>query len=185
MASCGMCSTSASPWGCCVDRGGSYRRAWTHDRRLLPSRGSRDARRRRVDGDCVRHGARRLDVWRDLRRDRLLPGGISQWPPVECAQHRHRRGAAASTGADRTGEPGRMTDAFFAPEEAGMRVGAVLMATVFGMALGGWMSGVIFDVTGSYQAAFLNGLLWNVLNIGIAVGLLRRPGRIVPASLDA
>jgi predicted MFS family arabinose efflux permease len=66
---------------------------------------------------------------------------------------------------------------FFPPGEAGVRLGAVLMATVFGMALGGWMSGAIFDLTGSYQAAFLNGIAWNVLNIGIAVGLLRRPGR--------
>jgi len=68
---------------------------------------------------------------------------------------------------------------FFPPEEAGMRVGTVLMATVFGMALGGWISGVIFDLTGSYQTAFLNGILWNLLNIGIAVGLLQRPGRSV------
>jgi MFS family permease len=68
---------------------------------------------------------------------------------------------------------------FFPPEEAGVRVGTVLMATVFGMALGGWMSGVIFDLTGSYQAAFLNGILWNLLNLGIAVGLLRRPGKPV------
>src|SRR5216683_802007 len=45
---------------------------------------------------------------------------------------------------------------FFPPEEAGVRVGTVLMATLFGMALGGWMSGVIFDLTGSYQAAFVN-----------------------------
>jgi MFS family permease len=66
---------------------------------------------------------------------------------------------------------------FFPPEEAGLRVGTVLMATVFGMALGGWMSGVIFDLTGSYQLAFLNGILWNLLNVGIAVGLLRRPAR--------
>jgi MFS family permease len=64
---------------------------------------------------------------------------------------------------------------FFPPSEAGVRVGTVLMATVFGMALGGWMSGAIFDLTGSYHAAFLNGILWNVLNISIAVGLLRRP----------
>lgn len=64
---------------------------------------------------------------------------------------------------------------FFPPEEAGMRVGTVVMATVFGMALGGWLSGMIFDLTGSYQAAFLNGFLWNVLNLAIAVGLLRRP----------
>jgi cyanate permease len=53
------------------------------------------------------------------------------------------------------------------------------MATVFGMALGGWISGAIFDLTGSYQAAFVNGILWNLLNIGIAVGLLRRAGRTV------
>ncbi len=68
---------------------------------------------------------------------------------------------------------------FFPPEEAGVRVGTVLMATVFGMALGGWISGAIYDLTGSYQAAFLNGILWNLLNLGIAVGLLRRPGRPV------
>jgi MFS family permease len=66
---------------------------------------------------------------------------------------------------------------FYPPQEAGVRVATVLMATVFGMALGGWMSGVIYDLTGSYQTAFANGILWNLLNIGIAVGLLRRPGR--------
>jgi MFS family permease len=66
---------------------------------------------------------------------------------------------------------------FFPPEEAGVRVGTVLMATVFGMALGGWMSGVIFDLTGSYQAAFVNGVVWNLLNVAIAVALLRRSGR--------
>jgi MFS family permease len=64
---------------------------------------------------------------------------------------------------------------FFPAAEAGVRVATVLMATVFGMALGGWMSGAIFDLTGSYHAAFLNGILWNLLNIAIAVGLLRRP----------
>jgi len=64
---------------------------------------------------------------------------------------------------------------FFPPEEAGVRVSAVLMATVFGMALGGWVSGVMFDLTGSYQAAFVNGILWNLLNLAIAVVLLRRP----------
>ncbi|MGH7417961.1 MAG: MFS transporter, partial [Candidatus Rokuibacteriota bacterium] len=72
---------------------------------------------------------------------------------------------------------------FFPPEEAGVRVGTVLMATVFGMALGGWMSGVIFDLTGSYQAAFLNGILWNLLNLAIAVGLLRGPRRPVEQPL--
>ena len=66
---------------------------------------------------------------------------------------------------------------FYPPEEAGVRVATVITATVFGMALGGWMSGVIYDLTGSYQTAFVNGIVWNLLNIGIAVGLLRRPGR--------
>jgi predicted MFS family arabinose efflux permease len=66
---------------------------------------------------------------------------------------------------------------YFPPQEAGTRLGLVLMATLFGMALGGWMSGVIFDVTGSYQAAFANGLLWNLLNVAIALWLLMRPGR--------
>jgi MFS family permease len=66
---------------------------------------------------------------------------------------------------------------FYPPQEAGMRVATVLMATVFGMALGGWMSGVIYDLTGSYQTAFINGILWNLLNVAIAVGLLRRPAR--------
>jgi MFS family permease len=65
----------------------------------------------------------------------------------------------------------------FPPAEAGARVGAVMMATVMGMALGGWMSGAIFDLTGSYRAAFVNGILWNVLNLSIAVFLLGRPGR--------
>jgi MFS family permease len=51
---------------------------------------------------------------------------------------------------------------------AGARTGAVLMATLFGMALGGWMSGRVFDLTGSYEAAFLNGIAWNALNLSIA-----------------
>jgi MFS family permease len=58
--------------------------------------------------------------------------------------------------------------------EAATRVGIVIFASVFGMSFGGWVSGVIFDSTGSYAAAFLNGLLWNALNITIMVGLLIR-----------
>ncbi len=62
----------------------------------------------------------------------------------------------------------------FKPSEAGARVGTVLMATLFGMALGGWMSGAIFDATGSYRAAFVNGIAWNLVNIGIVLALLHR-----------
>jgi MFS family permease len=66
---------------------------------------------------------------------------------------------------------------YFSPHEAGTRMGIVLMATLLGMALGGWMSGAIFDLTGSYRAAFLNGLLWNLLNAGIVCWLLLRSRR--------
>jgi MFS family permease len=63
---------------------------------------------------------------------------------------------------------------YFPPLEAGARVGAVMMATLFGMALGGWMSGAIFDWTGSYNAAFVNGIVWSALNVSIAGWLLRK-----------
>jgi predicted MFS family arabinose efflux permease len=63
---------------------------------------------------------------------------------------------------------------YFPPREAGARVGTVLMCTLFGMALGGWLTGAIFDLTGSYRAAFLNGIGWNLLNLTIALFLLRR-----------
>lgn len=66
----------------------------------------------------------------------------------------------------------------FPAREAGERVGWVLMATLFGMALGGWMSGKVFDLTGSYQAAFVNGLVWNLLNLSIAGWLLWRMLRL-------
>jgi MFS family permease len=63
---------------------------------------------------------------------------------------------------------------YFSPREAGARVGIVLMATLVGMALGGWMSGLVFDLTGSYRAAFVNGILWNLLNVSIAAWLIGR-----------
>jgi MFS family permease len=71
----------------------------------------------------------------------------------------------------------------FPAREAGARVSLVLMATVAGMALGGWMSGAIFDLTGSYRAAFLNGIAWNLLNMSIAFWLLlgRLRPRLAPA----
>jgi MFS family permease len=68
--------------------------------------------------------------------------------------------------------------------EAGAQVGFVIMATILGMALGGWMSGWIYDMTGSYRAAFLNGIAWNFLNIGIMLLILARTrsgGRLQPA----
>lgn len=59
-------------------------------------------------------------------------------------------------------------------KEAGARVGFVLMMTILGMALGGWMTGWIYDMTGSYQAAFVNGIAWNAIPIVIMLMLVRR-----------
>ncbi len=73
---------------------------------------------------------------------------------------------------------------YFPPSEAGAKVGLVIMCTLLGMALGGWMSGLVFDLTGSYRAAFLNGIAWNALNLCVAFFLLRRslsPRAPVPA----
>jgi MFS family permease len=67
---------------------------------------------------------------------------------------------------------------FFPSREAGTRIGMVVMATIVGMALGGWMSGALFDLTSSYQWAFVNGILWNLLNLGVALWLLGQPRRI-------
>jgi MFS family permease len=71
---------------------------------------------------------------------------------------------------------------YFPASEAGTRVGILMMATLFGMALGGWISGVIFDMTGSYAAAFANGVAWNMLNFAIAATLMWRSRRyLAPA----
>jgi MFS family permease len=67
---------------------------------------------------------------------------------------------------------------YFPPAEAGARVGTVIMCTLLGMALGGWMSGKVFDLTGSYHAAFINGIAWNLLNMSIAATLLLRVRRM-------
>jgi len=63
---------------------------------------------------------------------------------------------------------------YFPPSAAGANVGLIIMCTLLGMALGGWMSGAVFDLTGSYRAAFLNGIGWNLLNLSIAFYLLRK-----------
>ena len=63
---------------------------------------------------------------------------------------------------------------YFPAARAGMQTGTVIMATLLGMALGGWMSGAIFDLTGSYKAAFVNGIAWNLLNLSIALYFYRR-----------
>lgn len=73
----------------------------------------------------------------------------------------------------------------FPAKEAGFRISLVLTATVFGMALGGWVSGEIFDKTGSYTWAFAHGIGWNVLNLAIAMWLLFRKRTILPHAIPA
>jgi MFS family permease len=72
---------------------------------------------------------------------------------------------------------------YFPAREAGARVSLVLTATIAGMAIGGWMAGAIFDLTGSYQPAFLNGIAWNLVNMSIAFWLLL--GRLRPRPTPA
>lgn len=71
------------------------------------------------------------------------------------------------------------------PREAGQRIGVIILATIIGMAAGGLASGYIFNATGSYQMAFLNGLAWNLVNIAILAWLIAWPrlkaGRAQPA----
>jgi MFS family permease len=67
---------------------------------------------------------------------------------------------------------------YFPASEAGRRVSMVLTATVFGMAIGGWMSGVVFDLSGSYTAAFINGICWNCIHLALTAELLRRARQI-------
>ncbi|MBA2673256.1 MFS transporter [Ramlibacter sp.] len=67
---------------------------------------------------------------------------------------------------------------YFSPKEAGARIGAIILGTLIGMAIGGWMSGKIFDLTGSYRAAFLHGVAWNVLNFAIVFWLFVRAKRL-------
>ena len=70
-------------------------------------------------------------------------------------------------------------------KEAGSRVGFVMMATILGMALGGWLSGVIYDLSGAYRLAFINGILWNGANIAIMLWLLSRSRPRAPRPITA
>jgi len=66
---------------------------------------------------------------------------------------------------------------YFAPRQAAALVGFAITATILGMGIGGWLSGAIFDLTGSYRYAFANGAAWNALNAAIVLFLLLRRGR--------
>ena len=74
---------------------------------------------------------------------------------------------------------------YFPPREAGARMGIAISITIIGMAGGAWMGGELFDRTGSYQAAFINGIAFNLLNGVIVWWLLSRQNRRLPASITA
>jgi MFS family permease len=70
---------------------------------------------------------------------------------------------------------------YFPAGKAGANLGLIIMATLLGMAVGGWLSGVIFDWTGSYRAAFFNGVLWNLVNLALVALIIwrRRPAPVL------
>ena len=75
---------------------------------------------------------------------------------------------------------------FLPPREAGGRIGLIITATIVGMALGGYLSGLIFDLTASYRMAFLHGLLWNMINLMLATWLWwSDKRRLLPAAKAA
>ena len=65
---------------------------------------------------------------------------------------------------------------FMPPLEAGRRVGLVMSATIMGMAFGGWFSGWLYDLSGTYALAIWNGVGWNLINIAIVILILVRIG---------
>ena len=46
--------------------------------------------------------------------------------------------------------------------------------TVIGMAFGGWIAGLLYDLTGSYTVSFVNAIGFNILNLWIAASLLKK-----------
>ncbi len=63
---------------------------------------------------------------------------------------------------------------FLPAAEAGRRTGIVILCAGGGMALGAWIGGYVFDLTGSYDTAFLIGAAFNVGNLAIIASLILR-----------
>ena len=66
--------------------------------------------------------------------------------------------------------------AFFPPKQAGWRISTSFLFTVAGMAFGGWIAGLLYDLTGSYTVSFLNAIGFNILNLWIAASLIKKSG---------
>jgi MFS family permease len=74
---------------------------------------------------------------------------------------------------------------YFPPREAGARMGIAISLTIIGMAGGGWLGGALFDWTGSYRGAFINGIAFKLLNGAVVRWLLTRQNRRLPMSVTA
>ena len=68
--------------------------------------------------------------------------------------------------------------AFFPPKQAGWRISTSFLFTIAGMAFGGWIAGLLYDLTGSYTVSFLNAIGFNILNLWVAASLLKKSGAI-------
>ena len=60
--------------------------------------------------------------------------------------------------------------------ESGRRTGLILLCAGMGMAIGSWLGGYIFDLTGSYQRAFSIGVVFNLANLAVILSLIVRTG---------
>ncbi|MDP6405795.1 MAG: MFS transporter [Alphaproteobacteria bacterium] len=73
----------------------------------------------------------------------------------------------------------------FAAGESGWRIGVIMLFGTIGAGLGGWLGGFVFDLTASYQWAFVLGVIFNIGNLAIIGTLLGRERRQTAIALAA
>ena len=73
----------------------------------------------------------------------------------------------------------------FPESQAGWRIASQYLFAASGMALGGWLGGAIFDVTGAYSGAFLLGAGLGLVNFVVIWGLKLRYTSLRGAEVSA
>ena len=68
----------------------------------------------------------------------------------------------------------------FPAAEASWRIPTLLLFSGSGMAAGGWLAGAIYDYAGFYGAAFVTGIVFNLVHIAIVGALVLRRSRVAP-----
>jgi predicted MFS family arabinose efflux permease len=68
---------------------------------------------------------------------------------------------------------------FFPANQAGWRIASQYMFASVGMALGGWLGGAMYDLTGTYTDAFLIGFALNIVNLVLMATLALRHRRVI------